>query len=192
MKTEADRERDRAYARSWREKNREKLRAYYEEYRAENRATINASQKSYEERNRESLLEKGRAWREENKTRVRESQRRYYMKNKKVCYERNRRLCELNPDQTRAYQQTRRARVRGAKGKYSAADVAEIREMQRNRCAICRVDLSRVKEHIDHIMPLALGGSNDRTNIQVLCEPCNLQKWAHHPLDHARMRGLLL
>ncbi|WP_371824720.1 HNH endonuclease [Paracoccus sp. MA] len=33
-------------------------------------------------------------------------------------------------------------------------------------------------ERYDHIVPLARFGANDITNIQLLCEPCNLKKSA--------------
>lgn len=51
----------------------------------------------------------------------------------------------------------------------------------RGRCACCSKDLSGIVsldaiEHFDHIIPLALGGINDVTNIQLLCEACNLSK----------------
>lgn len=51
----------------------------------------------------------------------------------------------------------------------------------KGRCQGCQVDLSGVlllegRIHIDHIMPLAKGGSNDPTNLQVLCRKCNLKK----------------
>lgn len=34
-------------------------------------------------------------------------------------------------------------------------------------------------ENYDHIVPLARGGLNDVTNIQLLCEDCNRQKLHH-------------
>jgi hypothetical protein len=51
----------------------------------------------------------------------------------------------------------------------------------RGFCAICHRDLSGVLnisniEHFDHIVPLAQGGLNDVTNIQLLCQDCNLKK----------------
>lgn len=46
--------------------------------------------------------------------------------------------------------------------------------------------------HVDHIQPLALGGSNDKTNLQLLCPTCNTKKSAKHPIDFMQSRGLLL
>ncbi|HEX9641682.1 MAG TPA: HNH endonuclease, partial [Candidatus Krumholzibacteria bacterium] len=53
----------------------------------------------------------------------------------------------------------------------------------RGRCALCLKDISGLlaagkDQHIDHIMPLAAGGTNDPTNLQYLCEQCNLIKGA--------------
>ncbi|MFJ6414542.1 HNH endonuclease [Terribacillus saccharophilus] len=47
----------------------------------------------------------------------------------------------------------------------------------------CRCDLSNLirtqnTKHIDHIVPLDLHGSNDASNFQLLCEPCNTSKGA--------------
>lgn len=51
----------------------------------------------------------------------------------------------------------------------------------RGMCATCNRDLSGLvtvesPKHFDHIIPLAQGGINDVTNIQLLCEKCNLSK----------------
>jgi 5-methylcytosine-specific restriction protein A len=44
------------------------------------------------------------------------------------------------------------------------------------KCAICKVDLTLVAPHIDHIVPLAKGGQDILSNLQPLCGPCNLKK----------------
>ena len=53
----------------------------------------------------------------------------------------------------------------------------------KGRCQACLCDLTGVialgsEIHIDHIRPLARSGSNDPTNFQLLCEPCNKRKGA--------------
>ncbi|MQR96708.1 HNH endonuclease [Fictibacillus phosphorivorans] len=47
----------------------------------------------------------------------------------------------------------------------------------------CRCDLTKLirtvtNKHIDHIVPLKLFGSNDASNFQLMCEPCNTSKGA--------------
>lgn len=46
--------------------------------------------------------------------------------------------------------------------------------------------------HRDHRVPLVAGGSNDITNIDLLCGPCNLRKGAKDPLVWAAENGRLL
>ena len=68
-------------------------------------------------------------------------------------------------------------------------------ERQKGRCPDCGDRLMLIgpaPAHADHIMPLALGGSNDVRNLQLLCAPCNLTKGARDPLDHARIQGRLI
>ena len=50
------------------------------------------------------------------------------------------------------------------------------------RCELCGVaegdsdDERLLPLHVDHVVPRSLGGSNDLTNLQVLCKACNLGK----------------
>jgi len=51
-------------------------------------------------------------------------------------------------------------------------------------CAICIKDISGLlrtdfTRAVDHIVPLKLGGTNDITNFQLLCQECNLKKLDH-------------
>lgn len=51
----------------------------------------------------------------------------------------------------------------------------------RGMCSLCQKDLSGIvstqpDNQFDHIIPLALGGLNDVTNIQLLCQTCNNSK----------------
>ena len=86
----------------------------------------------------------------------------------------------------------RRARKKGNGGRHTAAQIRGLLVRQRYKCPFCPADL-RQGFHADHIMPLALGGSNDISNIQLLCPPCNDSKGYSHPVAWAqKKRGRLL
>lgn len=98
---------------------------------------------------------------------------------------------DANPEARRIYEQRRRARKAASEGSFTPGDVSALRERQKFKCANCSVSVKK-SYHIDHIVPLALGGSNGIGNIQILCPSCNKRKNAKHPLAWARENGRLL
>jgi 5-methylcytosine-specific restriction endonuclease McrA len=91
----------------------------------------------------------------------------------------------------RAIVRNRRAKQRASEGQHTPEDIADILRLQRGKCAYCRTDI-RGGYHVDHIVAIANGGSNDRRNIQLLCPPCNMHKNAADPIAHAQRIGLLI
>lgn len=91
-----------------------------------------------------------------------------------------------NKDKRAAYRHARRAA-----GKFDYSVVHDLKRLQSGKCAVCRGLLTRFVE-VDHIFPIALGGTNERTNLQLLCRPCHRSKGAKHPVDFMQSRGLLL
>lgn len=96
-----------------------------------------------------------------------------------------------NKDRINCLTRRRHARRINAPGSHGISDVLEIYEAQRKCCAYCRQRLNG-KYEVDHIIPLALGGSNARSNLQCLCVTCNRQKHMARPEDFARRKGLLI
>ena len=70
----------------------------------------------------------------------------------------------------------RRAHRRRKRSTNPEAYIARLDQMLRNDepCNHCGL----TAEQIDHILPLALGGTDDRDNLQALCKPCHKIKTA--------------
>ena len=88
-------------------------------------------------------------------------------------------------------EQRRRAAELGQLGSVSLGIKSKLRESQGDKCIYCQKSLGRAKVHLDHIMPLALGGLHDDANLQVICSFCNGSKGAKHPIEFARSLGML-
>lgn len=102
---------------------------------------------------------------------------------------------DANPEKFSEKYRNRRARKLKSEGTHTAADVKAIFESQRGLCASCETKLfksGKNRYHVDHIQPLAKGGSNGKENLQCLCPSCNLRKSAKDPYDWAKEIGKLL
>lgn len=80
--------------------------------------------------------------------------------------------------------QRRRARMRGAPGQFTAADVLLQFKSQKGKCWWCGCELSS-DYHADHLIPLSRGGTNHPENIVVSCPTCNISRQAKMPWEWA-------
>jgi 5-methylcytosine-specific restriction endonuclease McrA len=129
-------------------------------------------------------------WRKDNPEKIRHYQKSADPAKKTL----RRRLWNLsNPEKVRLHSKLKKARRRGATGKYTATAILEMLVRQQHRCAnqSCRLSI-RKRYDVDHILPLARGGTNDIANIQLLCPLCNTRKSAKDPFAWAREQGRLL
>lgn len=74
------------------------------------------------------------------------------------------------------------SQIRAARmiGKLSKDIRKKLYDAQKGKCPCCGRDLGK-SPHLDHIMPLALGGTNVDENMQLLRAACNMQKSKSHP-----------
>lgn len=98
---------------------------------------------------------------------------------------------EAHPDNGRIKSQNRRARKRKNGGQLSSDISEKLFKLQKGRCACCGKSLG-TNYHLDHIVPLARGGANEDSNMQLLTWLCNNQKFTKDPLEFMQSRGFLL
>jgi 5-methylcytosine-specific restriction endonuclease McrA len=165
-------------------RNRDAHLAYAAAYRAANADLIKAKTAGkhseysarYRQRNPEKCRAKGQAWKDANRDRRAET---------KAIWQRQ------NAERHRIHQHNRRARERNAGGNLSHDLAQRLYAAQQGRCACCKRKLGDAYD-MDHIVPLARGGTNTDENIQLLTSRCNRQKGAKHPVEFMQSRGLLL
>jgi 5-methylcytosine-specific restriction endonuclease McrA len=142
---------------------------------------------------RQRHREAAKRYREKYPDRVKEQQERWHAANPGRRKEITEKYNAKDPEKKRVRVRNRRARIRSAEGTHTAEDIVDILRLQRGKCAHpwCRKAIKR-NYHVDHIKALARGGSNARTNIQLLCAPCNQKKHSKDAIEFSRSFGLLL
>lgn len=157
--------------------NREKRNAASAAWRAANPEKVKENYAMWRAKNRDNEIKRCAKWRAENPEKNKASYTAW---------------AKANPDSNRVKLQNRRVRKRESGGRLSPDLAKRLLKLQRGKCACgCRQPLGD-DYHLDHIMPLALGGSNADDNIQLLRAECNLRKSAKHPVNFMQERGFLL
>lgn len=131
------------------------------------------------------------AWRIENKTKANASSTSWAAANPEKVLASSAAWKKSNKQAVHIHNQNRRARKRASGGSLSKGLSEKLFTLQRGKCACCKQPLGN-DYHLDHIVPLALGGTNTDDNMQLLRQRCNNQKGAKHPVDFMQSRGFLL
>lgn len=148
--------------------------------------------RAWADANKDELKKKWKSYRESRIDEYRAHSLRNYYENKEKYRELNKKWMQNNPDKRRASMTKRRCLVLGAEGSHTGEDIKEIIELQKHRCAGCRCDLKKSGYHVDHIIPLSGGGSNWRSNLQIMCPSCNTSKKDKAPEEWYKSKGFLL
>ena len=80
-----------------------------------------------------------------------------------------------NPDKVRDDNSKRRAKVAAATVENVSRAIVWARD--KGICGICKQKVSGTW-HLDHVIPLARGGTHTYDNVQVTHPKCNMKKWA--------------
>ena len=174
--------------RRWRMRNKERNREFNHKYKAARRA------KGLDTWKDPDYMKK---WLDKNKAHVRAWHKLYREKIKANpdALERKRKSGrawnQRNVSHRKIIAHNRRARITGAGGKLSKDVIEMLLIAQRGECVFCHAHLRRVGYHLDHIDPIALGGANSDSNVQLLCPSCNYSKGSKNPIDYLLERGIL-
>lgn len=169
---------------------------YKRKYFQENKQELMAASKERRElRGPEYRLQRDRAWREKNKDRIAAERKAYRLANEPMLRVAIRAWEMANPEKMKACRQNTRAKRKLATGSHTGEDIKRIYESQRGICINCKIKIPKSgkhRYHVDHIVPLAKGGTNNADNLQILCRSCNCSKGAKDPIDWAQENGRLL
>lgn len=188
-------------AAQWRTENPlppEVAKQRHADYWARNREAIAERRKAQyaaDERLREQNVSRARQWYEQNKDRQSAYSKARYAQNSDHIKRRVRAYEQANIERVKEWGRVkankRRARLVEAGGQYTVDDIKRLMDLQRCKCANCGTSIKK-KYHIDHRIPVAKGGSNHASNIELLCPSCNLRKSAKLPHEFAQENGRLL
>jgi hypothetical protein len=156
----ANREKSIEYSKAWQKRNPEKAKA-------------NAA-KSYHNRDREKEKAMTAARHAANPEKYRERRKAWLV---------------ANPDSKRISHQNRKARKKAHGGKLSQGLIGKLLILQDGKCACCGKSLE-AGYHLDHIMPLVLGGPHVDENMQLLTPRCNMVKGGRHPEEFKKSNEL--
>lgn len=135
---------------------------------------------------------RSKRWHAENRERANEDRRKWHAENAERAKQTVRAWYDNNLDRKRIIRKRRRAAKFGSIEHYSFEELKNLWDSIPHQCACCAIPITIKSRHIDHINPLARGGSNAITNIQFLCSRCNKSKGARDPIDFMRANGRLL
>lgn len=169
----ANRERELAKAKTFYEENKQRIKEYGIEYRAVNADWIKEKKRKYGQDNKKAISIKNKERYKKNKART-----------LKKCQE----WVKNNREKAAAGWRAAKTRRRQADGKFTSKDVLRIGENQKWLCLNCSKYI-KDEYHVDHIMPLILGGSHWPSNLCLLCPSCNISKGGKHPDDWDRENG---
>lgn len=125
---------------------------------------------------------------QKNKNSIKENTKKYKELNKNMISEKDRQYRIDNAEKINQWRQTEHGRLvrksnehkRKTLIKYNTPvgknwtpqDIIEKLKLQKYNCVYCKTSIKDYHE-VDHFIPLCKGGSNEPSNIQLLCKDCN-------------------
>lgn len=162
------------YFKKYREKNKDKIKGQLKEYREKNRDKRKGYFKEYHKNNKVREKEYRIKYREQHRDKLREYEKTYWKKNEGRKKERHKEYYEKNKEWffDAAYKRRAKTKQTDITTKYRV-------DLKTNttHCEICGKKFKTDdKKHLDHIIPLNIGGTHTRNNVRYVHAKCNLQR----------------
>ena len=145
----------------------------------------------WNEKNKEKLKAQKKAWNIANPEKHKASKDKYRDNNKDRARVTAALWWAAHPEMRRIYNHNRRAKEKENGGKLTRDIAEKLFKLQRGKCPCCKLPLGE-DYHLDHKMPVALGGANEDSNMQLLRAECNFKKNAKDPIIYMQSKGFLL
>jgi 5-methylcytosine-specific restriction endonuclease McrA len=165
-----------AYNQDYRQKNAERLREHKRQYYLKNRKEINEKAKEYREKDPDKWNAYLREYHRRNRDKILSKHKEYWQETKAERNKKQREYQKAHPESIKASKHNRKARIRGNGGTFRAAEWRNLKASYQNTCLCCGRTEPEIKLVPDHVIPLALGGKNEISNLQPLCGECNQSK----------------
>ena len=163
---------DRKYAinKKWADVNKSKKQAATKKWAIANKSYLADKNKKYRAVKKVELRAYAKNYRDSHKLEIAKSNKAWRIANS----ERKKRMDELwwrsNPKKVRTRNANRRARKLAASN--FVVTEKDVKRIMAKPCAYC----GNKSEHLDHVLPLFLGGSHSIGNLVGACRHCNLSK----------------
>ena len=176
-----------AYALEQRLRNPERTRLQNKKWKKSNSDQVKSSAVEYYRVNQERIKQMSATWRSQNSERVKAHGKEWREANRERKKTTNKKWRQANPEKELATRRRRRARKLNRPSEHYT--VHEILNIYGSDCHICgnTIDLNAPRGsgrkigwelglHLDHVIPLAVGGTDLKSNVRPAHAVCNIKK----------------
>lgn len=168
------------YKRLWNIKHREEQLKKKKIYRETHQNEIKESRKRYKEKHNDRIVQGNKKYYEKNREKINDKRTNYRQLHKEKMQQQQREAYRENPERWKNGVSKRRAIK-----KVTDITTEWLRRLyqETDNCPICNIELDKIKcnnypngSHLDHIIPLNVGGLHMMNNVRIICFKCNMKR----------------